>query len=695
MEKVCGPYLLLLVFLGFFCHAERVDKTTECDGPCRFPKTIAQSRRHIRTVMKEHNIPGLTIALVDGQRVVWAEGFGYADKEKQTPVTTDTVMMIGSVSKFLTALMAMQLVDDATFSLNAPIGSYVNDFAMSSRFENQANGWTIRTMLDHHSGIPGDIYNGSFVSGSYWSGYTDWMINYFKDDYPLYPARTLASYCNSGFNLVGEAIGRHDGVDFTLAGQRRLFRPLKMTHSSFLPDNPMVVKNLATGYDPDGSPAPVAVVNMMATGGAFSRPLDMANIIKMIIADGTFAGAEFLSRNALAEIGRFTPGPLDLDSFFKPGLGLDSVDDPTLNYAGRTWLKNGSTGKFEALLEILPDQHLGAFVNINCANSQTFPVLRNVLQLAVEEKTGVKPPDPVQMPTPKEASWPRKKLDAVAGYYVTRTGVDRFVPAENGTLRHMKNSHGQAATHVDYRPHTNRRFFAPGHPGWQFEFKSINGHDVVTACGDDGSARTQLVYGGYAEGLYGVRYTPPAISEAWSKRCGTMWFANNLVYDDYPLTEGQISGWMLSESDGILSIEGISSATLAPVSDTVAYAAGLFTRGDGAVRITTDGDQEHLWFGGYCCTRHEDIRLLKPGKNATFSLTPHSNGLFRYQGQKGAFTSVVLNNNSEIRVFELETLAMLGRGTGSVSWQSQTTPALLILSSAETVAGKITTFVKH
>ena len=75
-------------------------------------------------------------------------------------------------------------------------------------------GATIRVPLGGHSGIPGDIYNGSFGATVYWPEYIDWLLDYFQTAYPLYPPNLLASYCNSGFNLVGEIIARHDGADY-------------------------------------------------------------------------------------------------------------------------------------------------------------------------------------------------------------------------------------------------------------------------------------------------------------------------------------------------------------------------------------------------------------------------------------------------------------------------------------------------
>ncbi|NCC51358.1 MAG: hypothetical protein EOM20_09095 [Spartobacteria bacterium] len=636
--------------------------------------TIAAAQAAITNLMAAHDIPGCTVVLVESQRVVWAEGFGYANKETLTPVTTNTVMAIGSVSKMLTALMALQLVDTHAFVLDACITNYVDDFSMLGRFANQTNGWTLRTMLNHHSGLPGDIYNGSFVTGPYWPGYTQWLIDYFHEDYPLYSPQTLASYCNSGVNIAGEAVARHDGVDFTVAAENRMFAPMEMPYSSFLLDKATVTNNLATGYNADGSPAPDLIANMPATGGAFSRPLDMANLIKMMLADGVFNGSVFVSTNAMAQFGTFTPGPLDVDNFFRPGLGLDSVDDPVMSYAGRTLLKNGSTGKFESLFEVLPDQQLGAFVNINCANSMTFPILHAILTNAVFEKSGLSRPAVPPMSDPAETNRNIAELQAVEGYYVTKDGVDRFIAEANGTLSYIPNAQSSTAMITNYRPHVNGRFYVPGAPELQLAFTNIAGYDVALRYGSDGGVRDEVMYGGYVEALLGTRYTPPSISAAWSNRCDTFWLAENIVVGDSFAADGNPSGCMLSCANGILSLLSTGgSGTLAPTNDALAYIAGLSTRGDSCVRIETNAaGQERLWFGGYRCVRLEDIPTFTNQETRVVSPAFHTNALLIYDGgSAGQNVALMLGTNASdvaVTVFSLETSEAITSGTGAVEW---------------------------
>ncbi len=652
--------------------------------------TIAAGRAYITNLMTEHNIPGLTIALVNSQEVVWAEAFGYADLEQGIPATTNTVMMIGSVSKLLTSFMALQLMDEGVFDLDANITNYVAEFSMLPRFPGQAGGWTLRAMMHHRSGIPGDIYNGAFSHGPYWPDYTRWLIEYFQGAYPLYPPGLFASYCNSGFNVAGEAIARRDGADYTAAAETRVFSPLQMPYSSFLLDKPAVAENLATGYAAGGLPVPWMLANMPATGGAFSRPLDMANVIKMLLAGGVFNGSRYLSTNALFHLANHAPGPLDVDNYLKTGLGLDTVDDPALNYAGRAWAKNGSTSTFEALLEILPDQQLGIFININCANNMTLAAVRKILADAVKEKTGLERPPLPPMPSPAETNLDQAALQAVAGYYVTKDGVDLFLAETNGTLSCVRNAQTNSVATTNYRPHVNGRFFIPGKPELQMAFTNLAGYDVIVCYGCDGTVKNEVMYGGYAEYLYGARYAPPAVSAAWSNRCGRIWFADNLLYSDYNLAAGSPSALILSSSNGILSLEGIGSFTLEPANDNLAFAAGLTSRSDGSVRVVTNAaGREQLWFGGYHCVDMADIPVISNREAMTVSPGLHSNAMAAYHGGiVGRRVTAMLSSNAAdavVRAISLDSMSVMAVGTGMVSWICDAAPALINISASNTV----------
>ena len=109
--------------------------------------------------MKKNSVTGLSIALVDDQRIVWAEGFGYADQEKKIPATADTLYRVGSISKLFTDTAAMQLVEQGKLDIDQPLKKYIPNFSIKSRYPDTAE-ITPRQLMTHHSGLPRDRLKG-------------------------------------------------------------------------------------------------------------------------------------------------------------------------------------------------------------------------------------------------------------------------------------------------------------------------------------------------------------------------------------------------------------------------------------------------------------------------------------------------------------------------------------------------------
>ena len=656
------------------------------DGPLQYTNTIAAATAEITNLMAENNIPGCTVVLVESQRVVWAEGFGYADVENQTPVTTDTVMMIGSVSKLLTAMMALQGLDEGAFDLDASITNYVPEFSMLPRFTNQVEGWTLRTLLDHHSGIPEEFSNGESIE-SFWPDYTDELIEYLKTDYPSLPPRTIAKYCNNGFNVAGEAIAQLDGTTFVASAETRLFGPLGMAYSSFLRDKETIVSNLSRCYA-NGEAQPVTVGNITSAGGAFSRPLDMAQIIKALLGNGMMGTNFVLSTNAMAQLETYTPGGLDVSSMMQPGLGLDTIDDPGMNYAGRAWVKAGAISSFLSLLEVLPDQGLGVFVSINASvGGKEQAILYSILTNAVYEKSGLLRPAPMPAPNPAETNWSIPELMAVAGTYVTESGVDLFSVETNGSLTWVRNAQSDEPTiTTNMRPHDENRFFVPGENVWQLIITNRAGVDVIVS---------EVYAGTPVISLYGSRFDLPGIPEAWSNRFDTPWIAENMLYSSLSLEQDGFFAIQLSEQNGAMMMAGSRGTALAPTNDMLAFVPGYLVRGDSCVRIVTNAaGQERMLYSGYRCVRLEDIPVLTNGATATAALSACTNALFRYMpeaaGERVALSLDAQAADAVLRVISLTEQEVVAQGTGTVSWVAGDGPSVISISSGSTVESDAT-----
>ncbi|HZW04005.1 MAG TPA: serine hydrolase domain-containing protein, partial [Anaerolineaceae bacterium] len=125
---------------------------------------IAKYRQQIPQRMEQENVPGLAIVVVDDQGILWAEGFGYTDTDKKTPITPETLFSIQSMSKSFTATAAMFAAQDGLVDLDAPITTYLPDFRVNSIFEEHPEQKiTLRMLLSHTAGFAHEApYGGNF-----------------------------------------------------------------------------------------------------------------------------------------------------------------------------------------------------------------------------------------------------------------------------------------------------------------------------------------------------------------------------------------------------------------------------------------------------------------------------------------------------------------------------------------------------
>jgi CubicO group peptidase (beta-lactamase class C family) len=121
------------------------------------------TRRYVEAViadeMRKTDTPGLSVALVDDQRVVWAQGYGYADQERKVAATARTIYRVGSISKLFTDVAALQLAEQGRLDLDKPLTTYLPEFAIKSRAEHPAP-ITLRQLMTHHAGLPRDVLKG-------------------------------------------------------------------------------------------------------------------------------------------------------------------------------------------------------------------------------------------------------------------------------------------------------------------------------------------------------------------------------------------------------------------------------------------------------------------------------------------------------------------------------------------------------
>lgn len=204
------------------------------------PEKIRRIEQAVATQMSRNSIPGVSIAIAAGSQLRWAAGYGMADLENFVPVTPLTKIRLGSISKPITAIAVMQLVEQGKMDLDGEIQRYVPSFPKKQ--------WpvTVRQLLGHLGGVR--HYRGDDEEAST-RHYTDRMepLKIFAGDPLVIEPGTKYSYTTYGFNLLGAAVETASGEKFLDYVQVHIFQPAGMDH--IRDDNTLaMIPHRARGY---------------------------------------------------------------------------------------------------------------------------------------------------------------------------------------------------------------------------------------------------------------------------------------------------------------------------------------------------------------------------------------------------------------------------------------------------------------
>lgn len=548
--------------------------------------------RLVEYEMRKHDVVGLSIALIDDQRVVWAKGFGYADQAKNVPATPETVYRVGSISKLFTATAAMQLAEQGRLDIDKPLQTYLPQFSIKSRFPN-AGPITPRTMMTHHSGLPSDFARGMWTEKGNPKSFNT-VTSDLKDEFVSFPPNYVFSYSNLAVTLLGSAIEQVSGADFATYLERSVLRPIGMEHSAFStrPDDALMSK----GYR-DGVETSEPALRDVPAGGLNSNVLDLGRFLQMVFADGRANGREILKASALAEMLRPQNGDVALDQNFHIGLGwiLSGLGDIDFKDAGPIAHHGGATMLYRSQLIALPEHKLGVVV---LANSESAGVVINkiattALALALEAKAGIRQPQRTKPATTMSIP-SAEDLQRYPGYYATDFGFAKVT--RNGDRLYAE----ALGKQFELIPR------GPGLLGLQYKLLGVfpieieqlemfglsrarvQGHEVLYA--EDRGRRL----------LVAEKITPPSVSQTWKERVG-----------EYEILNGQGDAFAamlkkikLDYRDGFLLLElstrdGDQILPIVPISETEALYMGLGRGRQETIRVLTIDGEEHAASSGY------------------------------------------------------------------------------------------------
>ncbi len=334
-------------------------------------------------------VPGMAIAVVKDNEIVYAKGFGMRDVEKNLPMTPDTLLAIGSSSKAFTTFALGTLVDAGKVEWDKPVRNYIPWFKL---YDAQAGDrLTPRDLVTHRSGLPRhDLvwYNNTTAT-------REQLVRSLAYLPPSADLRERWQYNNLMFLTAGYLVETLTGKPWEASVRSLVFGPLEMTRSNFSVLDSQKDADFAQPYaERDGKivKIPFRDISVIGPAGAINSSVnEMAHWVTVHINSGKYKGKQVVNPDTVADMhaAQMVTGATSTRPDISPAdYGLGWFVD---TYRGHGRVEHGGNiDGFSALVSLFPQDGLG-FVVLTNKNGTPFPDL--VVQTAVDRIFGLEAVD--------------------------------------------------------------------------------------------------------------------------------------------------------------------------------------------------------------------------------------------------------------------------------------------------------------
>ncbi len=328
---------------------------------------LGQLSAKLEELRKENNIPGLALAIVKDDKVIFSKGFGFADVENETPVTSETIFAIGSTTKAFNAVLLKMLEEDGLLDIKAPVSELIPEFKLNIRTDNDEDAVSIEDLISHRTGFP----RMSFL----------WVQEEFPENElfetmakarPTRPFQKRFQYTNIMYQVSGIAAEKASGQSWEEMIENRIFEPLEMDSTTLSIKEAQKDPSLALGYywneDTESFtrlPMTSIVENAAPAGAINSNLEDMTKWIRFLLNEGAVSGKSLISKESLADT-----------------WSIRTRIAPTMNYGLGWFLQNwegkqvvqhgGSIDGFACQVSLIPEAKVGyvLFANVTATALQ-------------------------------------------------------------------------------------------------------------------------------------------------------------------------------------------------------------------------------------------------------------------------------------------------------------------------------------
>jgi len=372
----------------------------------------------IETFMHSEHVPGLALALVQGQEVVYARGFGTTSVEDGAlPVTPETLFGIGSTTKPLTGTAILRLVERGALDLDTPVKHYVPELRLSDPAATEQV--TLRMLLSHMAGLPTRYQPFGRRDPE---ALEAWVRQELPQLVLVAPPGKVHSYSNPGMNLAGYVAEVVSGKAYAELMAQEVFGPLEMRRTTFDALVALTSPMAQAHRRPDGKTLEVwhrffDNSGHAPSGYALSTVLDLANFAIMLMHEGNFHEQQVLSAYSV----RMMQTPhvdLSTPSGEVYGLTMRSETYKGMRLVGH----DGDVTSFLSRFVMVPEAHVAVSILVN------WPApLRTLSKALLDEML----PVPKWTGAPSEQVPEQSESEDVTGWYLSQFGLAKLLLSEN------------------------------------------------------------------------------------------------------------------------------------------------------------------------------------------------------------------------------------------------------------------------
>lgn len=398
-----------------------------------YSSAVSKLKTAIRYEVEQKQLPAFSISMVDDDRTIWSDGFGFQDAARKVPATAETVYRVGSVSKLFTDIAVLQLVEEGRLDLDAPVQAYLPDFQPKNPYDAPL---TLRQLMSHQSGLVRESPVGSYFDPDEPS--LDATVKSLNQTSLVYRPESRTKYSNAAIAVVGAVLESQLNESHPARVKQSILDPLDMQHSSFVV-TPAVRPRLATGwmrtYDGRRFEAPTFLLGTGPAGNLYSSVLDLSKFLTCLFAHGSTGGERILTQDSLALMTTPVSASDGTPQDFGLGFHVGNLD---------SYIKLGHGGAvygFSTQVEALPERKLGiaAAASLDGANGVVGRLTDYALRLMIATQDG-EPLPAYRMTGPVPAERARSlvgRYREIDGHRFTQiTEFNGDVYMQRGSFRH-------------------------------------------------------------------------------------------------------------------------------------------------------------------------------------------------------------------------------------------------------------------